>query len=197
MFVVFGRSPMSSSNAWQIHGCYKVGSVKYANFPIESAAWGCLDDNVSLDHRDPSHPIRNIQKVMFEMRKNYPVLNDGYYLQQLSNQTYQIFLPGSNHTPTETGMWSIYRAAFSGIQDFDGIGQGNQGMWFVYQNDKRDTNYQFDCSDPQKALISPFDEGTTVKNLFPPFDEYTLEKGPLKLRYALLCDIFVSKLTPS
>lgn len=178
---VFGRSPMSSSNAWQIHGCYKVGSVKYANFPIESAAWGCLDDNVSLDHRDPSHPIRNIQKVMFEMRKNYPVLNDGYYLQQLSNQTYQIFLPGSNHTPTETGMWSIYRAAFFGIQDFDGIGQGNQGMWFVYQNDKRDTNYQFDCSDPQKALISPFDEGTIVKNLFPPFDEYMLEKGPVKL----------------
>lgn len=172
---------MSSNSAWQLHGCYKVGSVKYASFPVESAAWGCLDDNVSLDHRDPSHPVRNINKIMFEMRKNYPVLNDGYYLQQLSNQTHQIFLPGSNHTPTETGMWSIYRANYNGIQDFTGIGQGNQNMWFIYQNDDHDINYEFDCTSTKNALISPFDEGTTVKNLFPPFEEYALQKGPVKL----------------
>ena len=83
---------MTSSLAWQIHGCYKVGSVKYANFPIDAATYGCEDDNISLDHRDPSHPVRNIIKRMFEMREVYPVLNDGYYLQQLSNQTYDIYL---------------------------------------------------------------------------------------------------------
>ncbi|KAJ9634222.1 hypothetical protein H2199_009052 [Coniosporium tulheliwenetii] len=178
---VFGRQPMSSSQAWQLHGCYKVGSTKYANFPVESAAWGCLDHNVSLDHRDPSHPVRNIIKLMFEMRKNYPVLNDGYYLQQLSNQTFDDFLPGSNGTATETGLWSVLRAPFIGIQDFKDTGQGNLNIWLVYQNDKHDKTYKFNCSDPKTALISPYDEGTVVKNLFPPHEEYTLEKGPVKL----------------
>lgn len=172
---------MTSSEAWQLHGCYKVGSVKYVNFPVDSAVWGCLDDQVSLDHRDPSHPVRNINKITFEMRKRYPVLNDGYYLQQLSNQTHQVFLPGSNDTPTETGLWSVYRSAFSGIQDFDGIGQGNQNVWLVYQNDDHDISYEFNCSSEKEALISPFDAGTTVKNLFPPHEEYTLQEGPLKL----------------
>ncbi|KAJ9654948.1 hypothetical protein H2201_008910, partial [Coniosporium apollinis] len=158
-----------------------VGSTKYANFPVESAAWGCLDHNVSLDHRDPSHPVRNIIKLMFEMRKNYPVLNDGYYLQQLSNQTFDDFLPGSNGTATETGLWSVLRAPFIGIQDFKDTGQGNLNIWLVYQNDKHDKTYKFNCSDPKTALISPYDEGTVVKNLFPPHEEYTLEKGPVKL----------------
>jgi alpha-1,3-glucan synthase len=174
---------MSSSLAWQLHGCYKVGSVKYANFSVESASWGCLDENVSLDHRDPSHPVRNIIKLMFEMRKNYPVLNDGYYLQQLSNQTFDIFLPGSNGTATETGLWSVLRAPFIGVQDFKGVGEGNVNIWLVYQNDNHDKTYKFNCSDSETALISPYDEGTIVKNLFPPHEEYTLEKGPVKLKY--------------
>jgi alpha-1,3-glucan synthase len=31
---VFGRAPMASSRAWEIHGCYAPSSVKYANFPL-------------------------------------------------------------------------------------------------------------------------------------------------------------------
>ncbi|KAJ9408695.1 putative alpha-1,3-glucan synthase [Paecilomyces variotii] len=178
---VFGRSPMSSSLAWQLHGCYKVGSVKYHDFPIGSASYGCLDDNVSLDHRDPTHPVRGLIKTMFEMRQNYPVLNDGYYLQQLSNKTYDLYLPGSNGTPTETGMWSVLRDRFWGVQDFTSIGQGNQSVWLVYQNDNRTIDYRFNCFS-EDALISPFDAGTTVKNLLPPFEEYTLERSSKKLR---------------
>lgn len=172
---------MSSSLAWQLHGCYKVGSVKYHDFPIDSASYGCLDDNVSLDHRDPTHPIRGLIKIMFEMRRNYPVLNDGYYLQQLSNKTYDIYLPGSNGTPTETGMWSVLRDRFSNIQDFTGVGRENQSVWLVYQNENRTVDYRFDCLS-NDALISPFDSGTTIKNLFPPFEEYKLEQSSKKLR---------------
>ncbi|KAH8702491.1 putative alpha-1,3-glucan synthase [Talaromyces proteolyticus] len=178
---VFGRPPMTSSLAWQLHGCYKVGSVRYNNFPIDSALYGCMDDNVSLDHRDPTAPIRGILKGMFEMRQNYPVLNDGYYLQQLSNMTYNIYLPGSNGTCTETGLWSVLRSRFEDTQDFTGIRQGNQSIWLVYQNDNRTINYKFNCSDHHRALVSPFDEGTTVKNLFPPFEEYTLGSSTHKL----------------
>jgi alpha-1,3-glucan synthase len=143
-----------------------------------------MDDNVSLDHRDPTHPVRGLVRTMFETRKNYPVLKDGYYLEQLSNMTYDIYLPGSNGTPTEMGMWSVLRSRFDLTQDFTGTGQGNQSVWLVYQNDNRTVNYRFNCSDSDEALISPFDEGTTVKNLLPPFEEFTLESSNRQLRQA-------------
>lgn len=171
---VFGRSPMTSSLAWQTHGCYAVGSEKYTNFPLDAALYGCLDDNVSLDHRDPSHPVRNILKRMYELRTIYPALNDGFLLERLSNKTYDIYLPGSQGTPTETGMWSVLRSRAS-IQDFTGQGQGNQSVWLIYGNENVSTTYTFDCQDAEDALLAPFDTGTTVKNLFSPYEEYTLE----------------------
>ncbi|CAG8424933.1 unnamed protein product [Penicillium salamii] len=170
---VFGRAPMSSAQAWQMHGCYKLGTSKYVDFPLERSLTGCEDDSVSLDHRDPSHPLRGILKMMFEMRENYPALNDGWYLQQLSNHTFDIYLPGSNGTPTETGMWSVMRSRFVDLQNFDGQGQGNQSVWLVYSNDNKTVEHQFNCSS-KDAFISPFPAGTTVKNLFPPFEEFTL-----------------------
>lgn len=171
---------MSSSQAWQLHGCYKVGSIKYANFPLDAALFGCEDDNISLDHRDPSHPVRNIIKRMFEMREVYPVLNDGYYLQQLSNQTYDIYLPGSNHTPTETGLWSVYRSEFSEVQNLTGTAAGAQSVWLLYTNENRTIDHTFNCS-ASGSLIAPFDAGTTVKNLFAPYEEYQLEDGSVEL----------------
>lgn len=181
MTTVFGRSPMTSSLAWQLHGCYKVGSIKYSDFPTDSALRGCMDDSVSLDHRDPTHPVRGLVKTMLEMRQNYPVLNDGFYLEQLSNMTHDIYLPGSNGTRTEMGLWSILRSRFVPTQDFTGQAQGNQSVWLVYHNDNVTVSYQFNCSDEQRALVSPFDSGTTVKNLLPPFEEYTLQSSVHKL----------------
>ncbi|KAI9791171.1 MAG: Cell wall alpha-1,3-glucan synthase ags1 [Candelina submexicana] len=180
---IFGRQAMSPALAWQTHGCYHVGSVQYHDFPLESAKYGCQDESVSLDHRDPSSPVRNIVKSMFQMRQNFPALNDGFFLQQLSNQTREIILPGSAefNTPTETGMWSVLRSRFVGVQDFTNIHQGNQSVWLVYQNDNHTINYKFDCSSNKSALVAPFDQGTTVKNLFYPYEEHTLKAGPVKL----------------
>ena len=178
---IFGRQAMSASLAWQTHGCYRLGSAQYYQFPVESALSGCNDEWNSLDHRDPAHPVRNILKSMYQMRLHFPALNDGYFLQQLSNQTHYIQYPGSNGTLTETGLWSTVRGRFSSVQDFTGIAQGNQSVWLVYQNDNVTTKYQFDCSSNETALISPFDSNTTVKNLFYPFDEYTLRDSPKKL----------------
>lgn len=63
------------------------------------------------------------------------------------------------------------------MQDFAGIGQDNQGSWFVYHNENRTVDYQFDCGskDHSEALISAFPAGTVVKSLFYPYEEYTLE----------------------
>lgn len=192
---VFGRSPMTSSLAWQLHGCYKVGSNLYNDFPIDSALHGCSDDSVSLDHRDPTHPVRGIVKTMNEMRENYPVLNDGFYLEQLSNLTHDIYLPGSGSTPTETGLWSIVRSRSVATQDFTGKGQGNQSVWLVYHNDNKTVNYQFNCSDEQQALVSPFNAGMTVKNLFPPFEEHNLQSSVHRLGYGvtIMIDIIINK----
>lgn len=111
---LYGRQAFSSSTAWQDHGCYKLGSSMYANWPGDSALVGCHDDWNSLDHRDPSHPIRNIMKTMFELRQRFPVLNDGFHLEQLSNLTHEIYLPGSHGTSTEKGIWSTVRSGWQG-----------------------------------------------------------------------------------
>ncbi|KAG9248333.1 hypothetical protein BJ878DRAFT_564182 [Calycina marina] len=173
---MFGRSPMTSSLAWQSHGCYAVGSDKYVDFPLDAALYGCLDDNISLDHRDPSHPVRNVLKRMYEIRSDYPVLNDGFLLDQLSNQTYDIYLSGSEGTRTETGIWSAVRSLAS-IQNGSSTVGGDQPVWLVYGNEKVDTTYNFTCKGPlnDTGLLAPYASGITVKNLFDPYEEYTLE----------------------
>ena len=103
---------MSPSKAWQMHGCYRLGSAQYFEFPLEAARTGCDDEWNSLDHRDPSSPVRNIIKSMYFMRDRFPVLNDGYFLQQLSNRTRDVQYPGSNGTTTETGIWSTGTSAW-------------------------------------------------------------------------------------
>lgn len=177
---IFGRQAMSSSQAWKMHGCYRVGSSQYHNFMEEGAPAldGCHDDWNQLDHRDPAHPIRNIIRSMYQMRKNYPVLNDGWVLKELSKKTHSTLLLNSGESLTEVGMWSAMRGNFEDVQD---LGEGNQSVWLVYQNDNHTVDYEFDCSNQSLALISPFANGTTVKNLFHPFDEKVLGTTPVKL----------------
>ena len=172
---VFGRSPMSSSQAWEMHGCFTVGNSKYYDFPVDSASRGCADDSINLDHRDPSNAVRNIIKSTYEMRENYPVLNDGFALTQLSKQTHDIQLPGSSGVPTETGMWSMERSGWVGAQTI------NQIAWLVYANEQVDNLYTFKCSVPSAALIAPFAAGTKVRNLYAPYETYTLEESSVRL----------------
>ncbi|EMC98218.1 glycosyltransferase family 5 protein [Baudoinia panamericana UAMH 10762] len=178
---VYGRQAMSSAQAWQMHGCYKVGDTNLNNAPLNSSLVACEDDGVSLDHRDPSHPVYGFLKQMYEMRQRYPVLNDGWGLTQLSNQTFQYTLPGSFGVPTETGLWSVFRARFEGVQDFTGQGTfGNQGVWLLYSNYNDSNTYTSDCTSVD-AIIAPFDPNTTVKNLFYPFDEWTLSTSVVQI----------------
>lgn len=181
---IFGRQAMSASLAWEMHGCYSLDSSQYYQMPLDAARRGCHDDQVSLDHRDPSSPVRNIIKSMYHMREQYPVLNDGYFLQQLSNQTHFIQYPGSNTTLTEVGIWSTMRSGFPDVQDLSGTGKGNQSVWLLYHNDNVTRTYTFDCTNNNTALISLFDEGTTVKNLIYPHDELTLKASSKKLGIA-------------
>ena len=191
---VFGRSPMTSAQAWYMHGCYKVGNSKYYDFPSDAIIYGCEDESIPLDHRDPSSPIRNIISATYEMRANYPMLNDGFNLAQLSKQTHPVYLPGSQgpgdkKTPTEIGLWSFERSNFKGVQDI------GQPVWLVYMNEQINKTYTFDCGDPSSALVAPFGPGTTVKNLYFPYDEYILESSTAHLSKLRLFQINLSNVT--
>ncbi|PYH55725.1 alpha-1,3-glucan synthase [Aspergillus niger CBS 101883] len=176
---IFGRQSMSPATAWHTHGCFSLDSSTFYDWPITRGRHACEDITVTYDHRDPSHPARNIIKHMYQMRVDYPVLNDGYNVTKLSNHTENVYYPGSNGTATETGLWSVLRGISSDFQD---LGTGNnQAVWLVYHNTNRTIDYTFDCSDNDSALISPFDTGTWVKNLFYPFDEHELSSSPQKL----------------
>jgi len=167
---LFGRQPMTSSIAWQMHGCYQLNSSVYYHMPLSSARTGCYDDGISLDHRDPSHPIRSILKIMNKRREEYPTLKDGWFLEQLSNQTRHETLPGSSDLPTEFGLWSTVRDEFAPFQNLSASPARNEPSWLIYHNEANHTDYSQGC------IASPFDYGTEVKNLLFLYDEYTVGK---------------------
>lgn len=173
---IYGRQAMSPATAWKTHGCCELPSSQYYQWPLKKGAQGCHDEIVTYDHRDPSHPVRNIIKHMFQIREDFPSVNDGWWVERLSNKTESVYYLGSNGIPTETGLWSVVRGRVGNVQD---LGSGNQSVWLVYQNANRTVKYDFDCTDNETALISPFPSGTTVKNLLYPHEEHTLKDGPV------------------
>lgn len=174
---MFGRQPIASGPAWQAHGCYSLEATLYFDMPLQDTLTGCEDETVSYDHRDPSHPVRNVIKHMYFLRETYPILTDGFYLESLSKQTETIYLPGSSGVGTEQGIWSSMRNQYLGIQDLG----DDSPIWLLYHNHNTSKSYSFDCTDSDNALIAPFDTGTTVKNLFFPHQELTLIDSPKKL----------------
>ncbi|KAE8356280.1 hypothetical protein BDV28DRAFT_127311 [Aspergillus coremiiformis] len=173
---LFGRQPMTYQTAWWTHGCMTLNTSKFYDFPNEKGLNGCNDMTVTSDQRNPAHPLRNIMKRMFEIREHYAVANDGLYLQTISQLTRDVHLPGSSFTPTVTGLWSVLRSYYPGVQKEASV--SNQTIWLVYQNDNKTVTYGGDCTNKNTALLAPYKSGTKLKNLFYPYDELTLEDGP-------------------
>jgi alpha-1,3-glucan synthase len=110
------------------------------------------------------------------LRTVYPSLQDGFGLTTLGNWTHLIELPGSNHTPTELGMWSVTRSpvqAQQGRNGFNTDGTITQPVWLIYQNENYTRPYTFDCNS-EDWISSPYVSGTTVRNLLYPYESYTL-----------------------
>lgn len=163
---------MSSSRAWQRHGCYALGSEQYFNFPLDKALRGCHDDWNSLDHFDPTSPPRRLISRFNHLRSIYPSLQDGFNLVQWGNKTYNIQLPGSNGTQTEIGLWYVSRAALPTVQNFTGT--HTDQVYLLYTNENNTAQYTFDCKG-NDWITSPYVSGTVIRNLFAPFETYTLE----------------------
>ena len=160
---------MSSTKAWQRHGCYHLGADALYTLPLTRASLGCLDDWNSLDHFDPTADVRRLYKQFFDLRAAYPVLNDGFSLVQHGNWTHQDFLPFSNGTPTERGLWSISRGGLSPLQNFT----FNDTVWLIYTNENASITYSGNCT-TSSGIAGPFQSDAVVRNLLYPFENYTL-----------------------
>jgi alpha-1,3-glucan synthase len=147
--------------------------------PLEAAREGCRDEKNAYDHRDPSHPVRNILKSFFFLREQFPVLKDGLLLSKLSNKTSFVQLPGSGTTQTELGIWGVWRGAFEPAQNF---GNKTTPVWLVYHNQNETTTYTFDCKTNVTSFTAPFPASVKkVRNLIFPHDELPLTAGSEKL----------------
>lgn len=177
---VYGRQPIAPAPAWQTHGCYSLPEVVRYQMPLEPTRIACHDDTVSRDHRDPSHPMRNVLRHMYYLRDKFPVLQDGLFLEQLSNHTMDIPQNGNAEAVTVTGLFSILRYQL----DVQNLGKDTVPVWLLYSNRNTTWTYTFNCSDKDTALISPFDSGSRVRNLIYPHQESVLEDSPKSLGFA-------------
>ncbi len=163
---------MTSNTAWKRHGCYTLGSEQYFNMPLDKSLVGCHDDWNALDHFDPTADSRRMFRHFNYLRTIYGALQDGFNLVQRGNWTHLIERPGSNHTATEMGLWSISRSGISGVQNLTGT--FTDQVWMLYSNENETKSWEYDCQE-NLWISSPFQSGTTVRNLFAPFETYTLE----------------------
>ncbi|TDZ61500.1 Cell wall alpha-1,3-glucan synthase mok13 [Colletotrichum trifolii] len=169
---VFGRQAFSAAQAWKYHGCYVGNNSVYVGWPITKGKKGCEDDTVAHDHRDPSHAVRNFMKRMFSFRNTFPALEGGWLVEELAKKTAGVQYSGSS-VATETGIWSVVRDYFSGVQS-----QTSDPVWLVYHNSPNETTYTFDCTNEADAFIAPFDSGSKLRDLFSTDGEITLESSP-------------------
>ena len=175
---LYGRQSMVSNQAWQRHGCYRLGSTQYYNMPYDKALTGCYDPVISQDNFDPTAEARRGIRNQIYLRSAFPALQDGFSLVQLGNWTHYIQLPGSNGTETELGLWSVSRAPLTqqeGSNGFDANGTIDNVVWLLYTNENATQSYTIDCTQPSGN--SPFVGGTTVRNLFYPYETYDLQNS--------------------
>ena len=174
---IYGRQAMVSNQAWQRHGCYKLGSTQYYNMPYDKVLTGCEDDWNGLDHFDPTAAARRGIRNQLFLRQQFPALLDGFGLGQLGNWTHFIQLPGSNMTQTELGMWSIKRYPLTQQQGkgaFNSDGLVSQVVWMLYQNENYTRTYSFDCTGDDR-IEAPYVSTVTVQNLIYPYESVALE----------------------
>lgn len=174
---LYGRQSMISNEAWKRHGCYRLGSEQYYNMPYDKVLTGCDDPWNALDHFDPTAAARRTLRHQMSARSRYPALQDGFNLVQRGNWTHFIQLPGSNVTQTELGLWTASRGPLQNQQGRQGFGANgliDDVVWLLYTNENDTITYEFDCRQ-DNWISTPFQSGTTLKNIFYPYEEHTLQ----------------------
>ena len=165
---------MTSSIAWQLHGCYQGNaSYQYLDMPFDRIRKGCLDDSQSLDHFDTASPSFLFLKHLYRLRLDYPVLQDGMRLDMLSKQTEIIRVLSNEYITNYTiaGLWSVVRGLLPD-QNLENKQLADQ-VWLLYSNLNQSKTWSGECQ-LSNSIRSPFAPGTIVKNIFPPFETYAV-----------------------
>ena len=102
---------------------------------------------------------------MYQLRKEYPALLDGFSLEALGTWTSPGVFPESNGTVNEWGVWSVAREGLPS-QILAGP-HANTSVWLVYSNLNDSSTIATDCSSPD-YVSTPFLSGQTIRNLFHP-----------------------------
>lgn len=141
---MYGRQPVSAAPAWQMHGCYSLPETLYTQMDLEPTRQACHDEFVSWDHRDPSHPMRNIVKHFYHLRQDLPVVRDGLLLEQLSNHTVMLPTLDGQQGELATGLFSVVRYYQQGRHNPENS-TAPVPVWFVFSNRNTTWTYEFNA----------------------------------------------------
>jgi alpha-1,3-glucan synthase len=165
---------MTSSLAWQLHGCFNLNaSYQFFDMPFTRARVGCTDDTQSMDHFNQASPSFLFVKQLFHALRDYPLLTDGLNVETLSQQTWNITAPTTKYVTnyTTVGVRSVVRGLLPG----QGLSSPNMAdkVWAVYSNVDTETSWESACSS-LSSIKSPFPPGTLVRNILPPHQTFTI-----------------------
>jgi alpha-1,3-glucan synthase len=147
---IYGRQPMTTSQAWQMHGCFKTNASQFTNMQFnELSRNGCKDDTQSKDHFDPtSNQFLHVQH-MYHLRVLYPILQNGFGLETISK------IPVGNGRY----LWSVSRSYLPVQNQPNGF-----KVWFIFTNSDTPVTISNGCALPH-PLHSPYLPGTTVVDI--------------------------------
>jgi alpha-1,3-glucan synthase len=169
---IYGRQPMTSSRAWQLHGCYQGNaSYQFRNMPFsQKTREGCLDDQVSLDHFDYTHPEFRYIQQLYTLRSMYPsILVDGFELVTMSRT---LAFPDQDLSANGIGevVWSVRRRilAEDRSNNFTVSATDPPYLWYIFTNSHQAVRWSGLCSNPDR-LVVPYGPRISLRNILPPF----------------------------
>jgi alpha-1,3-glucan synthase len=144
---IYSRQPMTSSYAWQMHGCFRgSASYQFVDMPFSKKSRdGCLDDTQSRDHFNPVSESFLFVQNLNHIYNSYPIFSESFGLETLN----RIPIDGES-----TYLWSVSRH-FLQSQEL-----GNQKAWLLFSNSKDHLTITDGCG--EFPVNSPFPIGTVL-----------------------------------
>ncbi|KAJ3211621.1 Cell wall alpha-1,3-glucan synthase ags1 [Entophlyctis luteolus] len=167
---IYGRQAMSTSVAWQLHGClldenfYSV-TLPAGSYLSDATLNGCNNEKVSADHFDPSHPAFVYLSHLLWLRSVYPVLLDGLNITMI--QTLNLT---TSDAAKPVGVLAGFEKKYDQLQSTTNSNDSSAIFWMMYST----ANVSVSVDSANCSILSPFAAGTTVKNIIPPFDTITI-----------------------
>jgi alpha-1,3-glucan synthase len=159
---IYGRQPMTTALAWQLHGCFRGNaSYQFTNIRFSSKSRnGCLDDSQSMDHFDPVSSDFLFVQHLYHLRVLYPILQEGFGLETLSK------IPVGNGRY----IWSV-RKTYLPVQ----LPAAEQTVWFLFTNSNT-TETVSGCG-LESLIRSPFAVETIVSDLFEDLPDLVVQES--------------------